>query len=70
MIIEIVSLTGARNVQFRVLYREFLFRIVDLEVLAPQGDVSKLAGQSAALLKAWERTEFRSPENRRRQAFG
>ena len=36
--------------QFRILYREFLFRIVDLEVLAPQGEVSKLLGQFAALL--------------------
>ena len=38
------------NRQFRVLYREFLFRIVDLEILAPQGDMSKLLGQFAALL--------------------
>ncbi|HEV3332531.1 MAG TPA: serine hydrolase domain-containing protein [Bryobacteraceae bacterium] len=38
------------NLQFRVLYREFLFRIVDLDVLAPQGDVTKLLGQFAALL--------------------
>ncbi len=36
--------------QFRVLYREFLLRIVDLELLAPRGDVSKLLGQFAALL--------------------
>jgi CubicO group peptidase (beta-lactamase class C family) len=36
--------------QFRVLYREFLFRIVDLELLAPQGDMTKLLGQFAALL--------------------
>lgn len=39
-----------RNIQFRVLYREFLFRIVDLELLAPEGDMSKLLGQFAALL--------------------
>ena len=38
------------KLQFRVLYREFLFRIVDLELLAPQGDMSKLLGQFAALL--------------------
>jgi hypothetical protein len=25
--------------QFRVLYREFLFRMVDLEVLSAQGDI-------------------------------
>lgn len=36
--------------QFRVLYREFLFRTVDLELLSPQGDMSKLLGQFAALL--------------------
>jgi CubicO group peptidase (beta-lactamase class C family) len=35
---------------FRVLYREFLFRIIDLELLAPQGDPTKLLGQFAALL--------------------
>jgi CubicO group peptidase (beta-lactamase class C family) len=33
-----------------VLYREFLFRIIDLELLAPQGDTTKLLGQFAALL--------------------
>jgi hypothetical protein len=38
------------KLQFRVLYREFLFRIVDLELLAPQGDPSKLLGQFAGLL--------------------
>jgi CubicO group peptidase (beta-lactamase class C family) len=36
--------------QFRVLYHEFLFRVVDLEILAPQGDITKLLGQFAALL--------------------
>jgi hypothetical protein len=38
------------NVQFRVLYHEFLFRMVDLELLAPEGDITKLLGQFAALL--------------------
>jgi len=38
--------------QFRVLFREFLFRIVDLEVLSSQADVAKLLGQFAALLAA------------------
>src|SRR5260370_2314518 len=38
------------NAQFRVLYREFLFRMVDLELLAPEGDITKLLGQFAALL--------------------
>ncbi len=36
--------------QFRVLYREFLFRMVDLELLARQGDMRQLLGQLAALL--------------------
>jgi len=38
--------------QFRVLYREFLFRMVDLELLSAhaQGDISKLLGQFGALL--------------------
>jgi hypothetical protein len=36
--------------QFRVLYRQFLFRVVDLELLSPQGEMSKLLGQFAALL--------------------
>jgi len=38
------------KIQFRVLYREFLFRVVDLELLAPQGDIAKLLGQFAAVL--------------------
>jgi hypothetical protein len=40
------------NLQFRVLYREFLFRMVDLELLSAsaKGDISKLLGQFAGLL--------------------
>ena len=40
------------KMQFRVLYREFLFRMVDLEVLSAHalGDANKLLGQFAALL--------------------
>src|SRR5215471_13717837 len=40
------------KIQFRVLYREFLFRMVDLEVLSAHalGDSNKLLGQLAALL--------------------
>ncbi len=40
------------KIQFRILYREFLFRMVDLELLSAhaQGDMSKLLGQFAALL--------------------
>lgn len=38
--------------QLRVLCREFMFRIVDLEILAARGDAGKLLGQFAALLAA------------------
>lgn len=38
------------KVQFRVLYRQFLFRVIDLELLSSQGEISKLLGQIAALL--------------------
>jgi hypothetical protein len=38
------------RIQFRVLYREFLFRVVDLELLASQGDTNKLLGQFAGLM--------------------
>lgn len=36
--------------QFRVLYRVFLLRVVDLELLSADGDTTKLLGQFAALL--------------------
>lgn len=39
-----------QRLQFRVLYREFLFRTIDLDLLAPQGNMSKLLGQFATLL--------------------
>ena len=40
------------NSQFRVLYREFLLRLVDLELLSAdaQGDTNKLLGQFATVL--------------------
>ena len=38
------------DTQFRILYRQFLFRIVDLELLSTQGETSKLLGQFASLL--------------------
>jgi hypothetical protein len=38
------------KVQFRVLYREFLFRMVDLEVLAAGADIVKLLGRFATAL--------------------
>lgn len=44
--------TDNAKLQFRVLRRQFLFRVVDLEILSghAQGDASKLLGQFAALL--------------------
>jgi hypothetical protein len=33
--------------QFRVLFREFLLRLVDLEIRAPGGDIKALLGQFA-----------------------
>ena len=39
--------------QFRILYRDFLFRMVDLEVLSAHGDIRKLLGQFVALLAAF-----------------
>ena len=36
--------------QFRILFREFLFRMIDLELLAPEGDVTKLLGQFVTIL--------------------
>ena len=38
------------KLQFQVLYRQFLFRMVDLEILSADGDVKQLLGQFAALL--------------------
>jgi hypothetical protein len=40
------------RLQFRVLYRVFLLRVVDLDVLSPDGDPTKLLGQIAAILAA------------------
>lgn len=40
------------KVQFPVLYRVFLLRVVDLELLSPESDVVKLLGQFAAVLAA------------------
>jgi hypothetical protein len=39
--------------QFRLLHRDFLFRMVDLELLSSHGDVQKLLGQFGALLGAF-----------------
>src|ERR1041385_5222451 len=36
--------------QFRTLYREFLFRMVDIDMLSAQGDVGDLLGKFASLL--------------------
>jgi CubicO group peptidase (beta-lactamase class C family) len=43
-------MTKKKNTPFRVLFREFLFRMVDLELLSAKGDMSTLLGQFAALL--------------------
>ncbi len=42
--------------QFLVLYRDFLRRIIDLEVLSAQGDIEKLLVQFAAMLAAFNFT--------------
>ena len=38
------------RLQFQVLYRQFLLRVVDLELLSAQGDPTKLLGQFATVL--------------------
>ncbi len=38
--------------QFRVLYRSFLLRLVDLELLSAHGDVANLLAQVGGLLAA------------------
>jgi predicted permease len=42
--------------QFRILYRDFLRRIVDLDVLSSHGDIQKLLVQLAAMLAAFSST--------------
>jgi hypothetical protein len=42
---------GARR-QFRVLFHDFLARMVDLELLSSRGDIERLLGQFAAMLAA------------------
>src|SRR5262249_40390010 len=46
------GLIAMNKLQFRVLLRQFLFRLFDMEVLSPnaEGGTSKLLGQLAALL--------------------
>lgn len=43
-------LSDTKKRQFRALFQQFLFRIVDLELIAPEGDLTKLVGQFASLL--------------------
>jgi drug/metabolite transporter superfamily protein YnfA len=45
-------MTDSRR-QFRVLYRDFLGRLIDLDVLSSGGDAANLLGQFAALLAAF-----------------
>ena len=42
--------------QFRLLYRDFLFRILDLELLASRGEAQRLLAQFTALLAAFSLT--------------
>lgn len=52
-----VPLTGKdERRQFRILYRDFLFRILDLELLASRGEAQRLLAQFAALLAAFSFT--------------
>src|SRR6266536_5690845 len=41
-----------RRRQFRILYRDFLARLIDLEVLSPTGEIQKQLVQFAAMLGA------------------
>jgi len=41
--------SGMEKRQFRVLYREFLLRVIDLELLSADADTARLLGQFAAL---------------------
>lgn len=43
-------LTGRLPLQFRVLYRQFLLRVVDLEALSIEADVPRFLGQFAGVL--------------------
>src|SRR5205807_707474 len=66
--------------QFRVLYRDFLVRIVDLELISSHGDIQKLLVQLTALLAAFSltfafyvvrlHTALTSPEMQWRAAAG
>jgi hypothetical protein len=38
------------KLQFRILFREFHLRVIDLELLSPDGDLTKLLGQLASIL--------------------
>ncbi len=42
--------------QFRALYRDFLFRLLDLEILSANGDFSKVLIQFTAMLAAFSLT--------------
>ncbi len=48
--------TPEEPAQFGVLYRDFLFRLVDLELLSAAGEVQKLLGQFGAMLAAFSFT--------------
>src|ERR1700734_2972350 len=46
----LASLTRKLPLQFRVLYRQFLLRVIDLEALSIEADVTRLLGQMAGIL--------------------
>ena len=55
------------KLQFRVLYRQFLFRMVDLELLSAsaQGDVSKLLGHTTTTITEQAYAELLDDTTRR-----
>ncbi len=71
-----------RRLQFRTLYRVFLLRVVDLELLSADGDPTKLIGQFAtifvtissfftlpALLALWVLVRFQGQKDGRLNTF-
>ena len=52
----IPSIAPDERAQFRVLYRNFIARIVDLELLSSRGDIGKLLAQLMAIVAAYNFT--------------
>jgi predicted permease len=55
-LVQASAVSRRERSQFRFLYRDFLFRIVDLELLASRGDAQRLLSQFGALLAAFSFT--------------